>query len=229
MYRGILVTSQNLHYVNSRMRCSSVGSPVAPIWIPAAAAGGARYPGDPMLDQPPLAESFLAVQAALRGAPVARDPGDIKMVWYMLRDERGSDAEITRREMTVWYARGGASKYFLAVAPGVVSILLAGAVARAGEPVIRRIDPATTPLDPYPPCGVRHVRLDAAADRVMIRVRADEAALVGLGPDVPIEGPHRFVVLDRACPHCGQVPERYRALTDGCLVCLACGASHTPG
>jgi hypothetical protein len=75
---------------------------------------------------------------------------------------------------------------------------------------------------------VRYVRIDTTAEKTLIRVRTSEAPLADLGTDVPIEGRHRFVVLDRAGPHCGRIPERYRVLTGGSYVCLACGASMPP-
>lgn len=44
----------------------------------------------------------------------------------------------------------------------------------------------------------------------------------------PIEPPLEYIDATRRCPHCGAVPERYRKLRDGALVCLACGASAPP-
>lgn len=182
-----------------------------------------------MSEEPSNAESYAAVQSALRGEPIPLEPSHTKMLWYMLHDERGSDAEITRSRLTVWYGRGGASPYYLRVAPGVLGFLLAGVVLSETRHVIRRLAPASVPLLPgFPAFGVRYVRIDATAEKTLIRVRTSEAPLADLGPDVPIEGRHRFVVLDRACPHCGRIPERYRVLTDGSYVCLACGASMPP-
>jgi len=181
-----------------------------------------------MLHEPSNAESYEAVQSALRGGPVSLSPSVSKMLWFMLESERGCDAEVTPRSFTVWYGTRGASQYFLSVAAGIVSFLLDGVALPETRHVIRRIGPTTVP--PFPPFpswafGVRHVRIDAIADRTMIRVRTSEAPLADLGSEVPIEGRHQFLALDRACPHCGRTPDRYRVLSDGSHVCLACGRS----
>jgi len=175
-----------------------------------------------------LDECHAAVRAALRGEPIPLQPSDTKMLWYMLHGEAGSDAAITRSSLVAWYGRGG-TRYDLRVAPGVLGFLLGGAVVAEGRHVIRRIDGASVPrLSGFPAFGVRYVRVDTTPEQTLIRVRTSEAPLAELGPDVPIEGRHCFVVLDRACPHCGRVPERYRVLTSGAYVCLACGASMPP-
>ena len=173
-------------------------------------------------------DSYEAVQGALRGEGAPLDAATAKMLWYLLEHEAGCDAEITPRSFTVWYVGRGASPYVLAVAPGVVGFLLEGEALPGPGHVIRPLGPGTIPaVAPLPPqpFGTRYVRIDASTDRTVIRIRPDAAALADLGPEVPIEGPHRFVVGERACPHCGRVPDRYRVLGDDSLVCMACGAS----
>jgi len=44
----------------------------------------------------------------------------------------------------------------------------------------------------------------------------------------PIEPPIEYLAGEHPCPHCGVVPERYRKLRDGWLVCFACGRSSAP-
>ena len=63
---------------------------------------------------------------------------------------------------------------------------------------------------------------EAWTTRVMVRIRADEAAL---DDELPTVSDRKFARYAHACPQCHQVPERYRVLSDGGLVCLACGSS----
>lgn len=182
-----------------------------------------------MSDEPSRAASYQDVLAALHGAPLPLTTGTSKMLRYMLGSERGCDAEITPTDLTVWYDEGG-SRYALRVAPGIVSFLRASADLSRSRHLQRQIGPAIFPeVGEFPAWGFgsRHVRLDVTDDKILIRIRTSESELAALGPEVPIEGRHRFLVLERACPHCGQVPDRYRVLSDGSLVCLACSRSSS--
>ena len=183
-----------------------------------------------MSDEPSSATSYQDVLAALHGEPLPFTPRTSKMLWFMLKREQGCDAEITTAGLTVWYGEGG-SRYSMPVAPGVVSFLRAGVDLSERRHLSQRMGPAIVPeVGGFPAWGFgsRHVRLDVTDEKILIRIRTSESELSDLGPEVPIEGRPRFLILDRACPHCVQVPERYRVLSDGSLVCLACGRSSSP-
>jgi hypothetical protein len=65
--------------------------------------------------------------------------------------------------------------------------------------------------------------IDASADRIAFVVR--EASSLPAGHPAPIEFPIEYIAGGHTCPHCGVVPERFRKLSGGSLVCLACGRS----
>lgn len=186
-----------------------------------------------MPTEPSDAESYEAVTSALRGASFALDPGSSKMLWYMLEDPRGCDAEITPSWFWIRYGRTfSPHRYVMQVAPAVVSFLLDGAGLPPTRRLTRRLGPATVPAfrDRYPSWafGARYVLIEALIARTVIRIRDTEPALADGLPEIPPHLGPSFVVLDRTCPHCGLVPDRYRVLHDGSHVCLSCGRSMPP-
>jgi hypothetical protein len=73
--------------------------------------------------------------------------------------------------------------------------------------------------------GPRRIWFDVSPERVSIMIRD---ATVDPGAEAhpsPLEPPIEYLAGDHPCPHCGVVPERYRRLRDGGLVCMACGRS----
>jgi hypothetical protein len=178
------------------------------------------------------AESYEAVISVLRGERLALDAAAMKMLRFMLDDPRGCDAEITPASFTVRYGWNyGPHSYYLWCAPGVVSFLLDGTSLPATRQLTRQLGPVTIARSVEFPAWsfeARHVRIEALIARVVIRVREDATSFAEL-PEPPPRNPSpRFAALAHACPHCGRVPEHYRALDDGGLVCLACGRSSQP-
>jgi hypothetical protein len=179
------------------------------------------------------AERYEAVRSALRGKRIRLGRFESQMLWFMLHN--GCAAEITPSSFIVPYIISGRSdEYELSLAPGIVSFLLDGTALPATGHVIRPIRlAAAATRDGFPGwdesnLGARYVRIDDVPGRTVFRIRASEAALADLGPEVPVVDPLRFLVLDRTCPYCGRIPERYRVLRDGSHVCLACGRSVPP-
>ncbi len=176
---------------------------------------------------------YEAVRSALRGQRFPCDSAGAKLLWYMLG--AGCAAEITPRSLLVPYIISGRSDHYeLSLAPGILSFLLGGSALPETGHLIRRIHHAAPPFDgsfPRVPAwdvasqGARYVRIDDVEGRTVFRIRSSEAALVPLGPEIPVIDPIEYVVLARACPHCGRIPERYRVLRDGSHICLACGRS----
>lgn len=180
-----------------------------------------------------LAACYEAVRSALRGGRFSLDARGSQMLWFMVQSDCA--AEITPSSFIVPYIISGRSDHYqLSLAPGIISFLLGGTgLPRTGH-VIRQIHlvaPATRdgiPAWNESRLGARYVRFDDVDGRTVFRIRASEAALAELGPEVPVVDPLRFLVLERTCLHCGRIPERYRVLRDDSLVCLACGRSMPP-
>lgn len=181
---------------------------------------------------------FSRVLDAFAGRRFAIDAAASKMLKYMLWSPSGDptrcDATITRSDIEIRYGWiHGLHSYRLDVAPQVVSWFLAAAGARGGE---REVRAAVRSIE-IPAFEIHrdagrwrysgwqvpafHLWMQAEADRVLIRLRDTADALAA-----PIPGPQE-VEFPQRCQHCGRVPDRYRALTDGVtLVCLACGRSQ---
>lgn len=176
------------------------------------------------------AACYEATQSALRGRRFPLDAHGSQMLWFMVQD--GCAAEITPSSFVVPYIISGRSDHYdLLLAPGIISFLLGGTRLPEAGHVIRQIHLfAGATFDRFPPwdesrLGARYVRIDDVDGRIVFRIRASVAALAALGPEVAVVDPVRFVVLERTCLHCGHIPERYRVLRDGSLVCLGCGRS----
>src|SRR5262245_38136457 len=170
-------------------------------------------------------ENYADVLAVLHGRRIPLDVATWQIASFMLVDRGGCDAEITRSAFTLSWRRGELHAYARWCAPGVVSFLLQGATFPATRHLTRRLGPMTIPATvryPMLQFDARYVRIASLDASVAIRVRDSEADLDHeLAPVPPLPDPptgHR-------CPHCVQVPERYRVLSDGTLVCLACGRS----
>lgn len=175
------------------------------------------------------AACFDAVLSASRGRRFPFDALGSQMLWFMVN---GCAAEITPSSFVVPYIISGRSDHYdLSLAPGIISFLLGGTALPETGHVIRQIQlVANRTFDGFPPwdessLGARYVRIDDVGGRIVFRIRGSVAALAAIGPEVPVVDPVRFLVLERTCPHCGHIPERYRVLRDGSLVCLACGRS----
>ena len=196
--------------------------------------------------------AFDRVRAALAGERFPLDAGSTKLLFYMLERPDGCDAWLTPGRFVIQYGWHLAHHPWVEDdAPRVVSWLCASAPAgylAAGTmpwwfPNPERVSEerfgygpdgkmARLASEPVGPCwsyGARRVWFDATPERITLLVRD---ATVDPGPDAwpaPIEPPPAFLAGDHPCPHCGDVPDRYRRLSDGSLVCMACGRSSVGG
>ena len=191
------------------------------------------------------------VLAVLDGERPTLDADSLKILYFMLESNAGCDATITPDKFVIQYGwHLSLHPYTADLAPRVVSWLLAASTGgylpggtmpwwfpdRAGVEVMTfgydrdrkamsRI--RTEPIGPHWSYGPRRIWIDLEPARVVVMVRD---ATTDPGADAhpaPIEPPPTFLVGDHACPHCGAVPDRYRRLRDGSLVCAACGRSST--
>ena len=169
--------------------------------------------------------TLARVHAVLGGERVPLDDGATKVLSFMLREPLGCDAWITDQLVVQLGPHSANHRYRPELAPTIVSWLLDHAPAR-------HLPAGTMPYWGGAPkrwsYGPSNVWIAPDVERVMIMIRdasdpADRAPLPL--PPPPIEAPPQFAIGDRACPHCAVIPERYRVLRDGGLVCLTCGAS----
>lgn len=181
-----------------------------------------------------MAPFFDQVQAALAGARLPLDAGSTKVLNFILRPSEGCDITITPDTFFIKYGWHLAHhRYKHDIAPRIVSWLceaaptghlVAGALSWWFEVTDER-----GRLESHWTYGPRRIWFDASPERVVIKVRD---ATVDPGAESippPIEPPIEYLVGAHPCPHCRVVPERYRKLRDGWLVCLACGRSSAPG
>jgi hypothetical protein len=174
---------------------------------------------------------FARVLAVLAGERFAFDESASKVMYFMLRDDRGCDAVISARGFEINFGWSyGPHHYVLSTAPPIVSWLLDAAGARGAREVRVAIGP--TDLPSVKPCfswraPALHVAMVAGLDQVSIRVRDRVAALADPLP-APAPAPHApgLAEATQPCRHCGQVPDSYRVLRDRSFVCLACGRSQ---
>jgi len=171
--------------------------------------------------------SLARVQAVLRGERVPLDDGATKVLHFMIKDPHGCDVWITADQLVMQFGPHSANHAYLPeLAPAIVSWLLESAPTGY-------LPAGTLPYWggmpkrwSYGPCGVW---IDPGSDRVAIMIRdashRDVLDRTPLPLPPPIEAAPEFVSGAHPCPHCGVVPDRYRKLPDGALVCLACGAS----
>jgi len=175
--------------------------------------------------------SLAQTQTVLRGERVPLDDGATKILHSIFNPVMlgadGCDVEIAPADFCLEYGTPGGRHYYMAdVAPAIVSWFLDNAPAGY-------LPGGTLPnwggMRGHWSYGPRSVWIDATDDCVMIMVRAasERRAL----DDRPLPAPPRLkppielLAGTHPCPHCGVVPENYRKLRSGGLVCLACGAS----
>lgn len=185
---------------------------------------------------------FDQVQAVLAGTMrIPLDGDGTKLLHFMLERNEGCDVTMMPDTFHIQYGWHLAyHRYDHDLAPQVVSWLCDAApigYLPAGSlpwwfkvtgnsqresfvPVMRgeRLEPDWT-------YGPRRLWFARSPGRVVIMIRD---ATIDPGPGAlpaPIEPPIEYITGDHPCPHCGVVPERYRRLRDGGLVCLACGRS----
>jgi len=160
------------------------------------------------------------------GPPPPLDEGATKLLFFMLKQAEGCDATITADRFWIQYGWHLAyHRYVPEHAPVVLGWLRQ--FTRDGQ-----LGPGLLPWwapehhrVPYWAFGRRNVWFDATPDRVTIYVRDAAARLDPRVLPPPIEPPIEYVRLRHACPHCHTIPQRYRKLRGGGLVCLACGRS----
>jgi hypothetical protein len=167
------------------------------------------------------AACFDRARAALDGASVPLTSAGSKMLRFMLEDPSGCDAWLTRQRFVATYGwHPSHHRYFSEVAVEVVGFLCERLGARSG--VIAGSEIVVDGFIPWSH-GARAVWIDVASDKITISIR--EATSTRFPPR-PLEQLIEYVDGRSPCPSCGDVPERYRRLRDGALVCLGCGASH---
>jgi hypothetical protein len=177
---------------------------------------------------PSDAQSYDLVLSVLRGKRVPLDPGSRKMLSLVVCDRAGCDLEITPSSFTVSWSSERSHAYYLWCAPGLVSFLLDGMPMPPTPRLTRQLGPMTLAAsDRAPRLDVeeRHLRIEALDERLSIRVR-DSAAT--LDDELPAPPPLPEPPVGHRCPHCNEIPERYRVLADRTIVCLACGRSSRP-
>lgn len=195
-----------------------------------------------------MSSSFDRVQAILAGTTrISLDHLGTKVLHFMLKRNEGCNATVTPDRFYVQFGwHPSRHRYVHEIAPRVVSWLcdaaptsyLAGGALPGWFEVTdtTRIESFTSvrggamvrhsePPGPYWTYGPRRIWFDRSPERVVIMIRdaTIDPGAESLPP--PIEPPIEYLAGDHLCPHCGAVPERYRKLRDGGLVCLACGAS----
>ena len=179
-------------------------------------------------------ELFARVLATFRGERVPLDDQGAKGLWFAL-DQPASDLVVTPEVFVIRPAKRHDMEFSLECAPGILSFLLERVGTVGPRSIKTWIAPTTVkagvaggpgagaaggfPAFMSPP---RHVLAEAWTTRVMVRIRADEAEL---DDELPTLAERRFVRFGHPCPHCREVPDRYRVLSDGGLVCTKCGAS----
>jgi hypothetical protein len=190
---------------------------------------------------------FDQVQAVLAGTTrLPLDAGGTKLLHFMLERNEGCDVTMMPDTFHIQYGWHLAyHRYDHDLAPRVVSWLCdaapAGYLPAGALPWWFEVTGDTTRdtfvhdgvgmvvrSESLGPCwmyGPHRLWFDHSPGRVVIMIRD---ATIDPGPGAlppPIEPPIEYITGERPCPHCGVVPERYRRLRGGGLVCLACGSS----
>jgi hypothetical protein len=185
-------------------------------------------------------DSVARAFAAFDGARYPLDGGSSKVLRFMLEGAEGCDATISPDAFEVRFGwHPSRHRYFLHVAPGIVSELLRLAGRRGPSPSVRaRIGPATIPALQFPSWsfGERLVWMDRSSGEVSISVRdgRSDHSVLDRSPEPlpePIAYALQFVDFPTAlaCPRCATPGLKYRRLQDGALVCVSCGRSFVLG
>jgi hypothetical protein len=150
------------------------------------------------------------------------------MLHYMLESDAGCDAWITPVSFVVQYGwHLSHHRYYSDVAVEVTSWLVERVGGHRGVLAGSEL-PA---LDPVPSWrhGARAVWIDSAPEQITILVRAATSSALPATRPEPIESLRRieYIAGSWPCPRCSRTPDRYRKLSDGTIVCLACGASSS--
>ncbi|HVK87196.1 MAG TPA: hypothetical protein VM513_23915 [Kofleriaceae bacterium] len=172
------------------------------------------------------AACFAQALAALDGAPVPLTAGGSKTLYYMLDGPQGCDAWLTHEHFVVRYGQHGKQHHYRSeVGVEAVSWLFAQLRARRGVVEAGEL-PAFGPPEPWR-YDARAVWLKATTDQITIQIREATALELSAPPlFAPPDLRPKYIEGTEPCPSCGVVPDRYRELRDGALVCLACGASR---
>lgn len=181
-------------------------------------------------------ESMARAFAACDGERVPLDGGSSKVLRFMLERPEGCDAIVSRDVFEIRFGwHPSRHRYFHWLAPAVVSKLLHLAGQPAGPNVRARLGPATIPALQFPAWsfGERLLWLDRSQESISIRVRNVDGELLG-APNVfpdPVAYELTFVNFPTAlsCPACAIESLKYRRLSDGALLCAACGRSFVLG
>ena len=190
-----------------------------------------------MLDQgeSPL-ESMARAFAACNGERFPLDGGSSKVLRFMLERPDGCDAIVSPHAFEIRFGwHPSRHRYFLRIAPAVVSELLLLSGHSVGQAVRARIGPGTVPALQFPAWsfGRRLLWLDHSAEAISIRVRngadaLDQDARALLDPIA-----YELTFIDfpspLACPKCAAASLRYRRLSDGALLCASCARSFLLG
>lgn len=170
-----------------------------------------------------MSNHFALVLAAFRGERFALDEHGAQALWFAL-ETAAADLSITPEAFHIRPTGHHDMDYPLESAAGVMSFLLERVGSVGPRSIKTWIASTTIHAGRFPAwtSPARHILAEAWIARVMVRIRADESAL---DDELPTLSDRKFARYTHECPHCGQVPERYRVLSDGSLVCPGCGAS----
>jgi hypothetical protein len=181
---------------------------------------------------------FREVQEILLAGSRAKLKGGASKLTRFILEGSGADLEITEKVFTIRFDWNTARhRYFMDLAPGVVSALLDWCeVSKVVEPLAARFPADRVPRTGYLTTGILRADRDVwflPGSPVQLSVRRAEPTSklpVASALPTPIREPRRTVTLVRphACPHCGRPSLSYRNLV-GAWLCAACARSFPVG
>lgn len=179
--------------------------------------------------------SFEAVLQLLKGGDAPFDDEANKTLHFLLTEEQGCDATVSSSGLWIQYPRKRwPAEYIVSAAPGLVAKLysLLGQAPKLGD--FRGKIPGSTlaRVNGQPAWGSRKRWLWLHASTEEVRMQVRPVALFRAQPLVapsllewePTSTEIAFPTL-RPCPECGVEAASYKLLSDGSLVCRACGCS----
>lgn len=178
------------------------------------------------------------VMEAAGGRAFPLDAASSKVLRFMLSDAGGCDAIVKDSSFEIRYGGHPARhRYFPELAPRIVTALRSwSGMSTMATSCQATLGPAVIePVESFPSWsfGRRIVWIAAAPESFTISIRDGESEPERRGP-APLPQPIDFarVVLElpgtQPCPHCARSATSYRKLSDGALVCAACGRSFRP-
>lgn len=181
-------------------------------------------------------ESMARAFAACDGQRFPLDGGSSKVLRFMLERPDGCDALISRDAFEIRFGwHPSRHRYFLRLAPAVVSELFQLSGHSGGQAIRARIGPTAIPPLQFPAWsfGERLLWLHRSSETISIHVRDghDDLHQVARALPDPISYDVTFIDFPSplACIRCAVANQRYRRLSDGALLCGACSRSFVLG